>query len=264
MAGSAPNATSVTVDAFHRGQFVLVQPGEGHHRSGLDAMLLAATVADEFSGQLADLGAGAGAAALAVLSRCERAGATLVENDRVMLDCARQTLERPENARFASRAEVIDADVTLSGADRTRAGLADTSFDHVIANPPFNDARDRQTPKPGKAAGHVIDSDALATWCRTAAAITRPGGRFSLIARPSMLGTILSALEGRFGGISIRPVHPDCDGTAIRILVSGVKGSRARPGILPPVVLHRTGGAKGFSDEADDLINGRTCLPMDL
>ena len=58
-----------TLDAFHRGDFHVVQPSRGH-RSGMDAMMLAAAVPSSFAGRLADLGAGAGAAGLAVASRC--------------------------------------------------------------------------------------------------------------------------------------------------------------------------------------------------
>ncbi|HWT59787.1 MAG TPA: methyltransferase, partial [Rhizobium sp.] len=50
-----------TIDAFHRGAFHLVQPSGRGHRSGMDAMLLAALVADDRPVRVADLGAGAGA-----------------------------------------------------------------------------------------------------------------------------------------------------------------------------------------------------------
>ena len=56
-----------TVDIFHRGRFVLVQPKGAGHRSGVDAMILAASVPSGFSGLLADLGAGAGAAVVGVV-----------------------------------------------------------------------------------------------------------------------------------------------------------------------------------------------------
>ncbi|RUX04971.1 methyltransferase, partial [Mesorhizobium sp. M2A.F.Ca.ET.037.01.1.1] len=74
-ATTAPDTPAHTVDAFHRGRFWLVQPSQGGHRAGMDAMMLAAAVPSRFSGRLADFGAGAGAAALAVLSRCPSAQA---------------------------------------------------------------------------------------------------------------------------------------------------------------------------------------------
>ena len=52
-----------TIDAFHNGKFYIEQPKGVGHRSGIDAMLLGATVPLDATGKLADLGAGAGAAA---------------------------------------------------------------------------------------------------------------------------------------------------------------------------------------------------------
>ncbi|MGB6117358.1 MAG: methyltransferase, partial [Mesorhizobium sp.] len=140
-------ASDHSVDAFHRGRFVLVQPRRGH-RTGMDAMVLAAALPSTFEGRLADLGAGAGGAGLAVLSRCPQASAWLIERDADMAEFARMTLARPENAAFATRAEIICADVELTGAARTQAGLAPNSVDAVIMNPPFNAPDDRQTDDP--------------------------------------------------------------------------------------------------------------------
>src|SRR5690606_27508380 len=80
-----------TVDAFHRGDFHLVQPRRGH-RAGTDAMMLAAAVPGNFAGRLADLGAGAGAAGLAVAARCRLSQIVLVERSPEMASWARRTL----------------------------------------------------------------------------------------------------------------------------------------------------------------------------
>jgi len=253
-----------TVDAFHQGRFVLVQPSGGGHRAGLDAMLVAAMVPGGFGGALADLGAGAGAAALAVLSRCRDARAVMFENDPSMVDFARQTMERAENASLAPRARIVMADVALDGRAREAEGLERDEFDQVIANPPFNDARDRQTPDAARAAAHVIDAETMQAWIKTAAAIARPGGRFSMIARPSMLTGILTGMDRRFGAVAIRPIHARSGDAAIRILVSGVKGSRARLAMLPAVILHPDGASGQFTAQADALINGRAALAMEL
>ena len=85
-----------------------------------------------------------------------------------------------------------------------------------------------------------------------------------MIARPSMLADILAGMERRFGAIAIRPVHPRADEAAIRILVSGVKGSRARLALLPAVVLHPDGALGQFTPQADALINGEAALLMAL
>ena len=114
-----------TTDAFHRGDFWLVQPKRAGHRAGMDAMMLAAAVPGSFSGRLADFGAGAGAAGLAVASRCPAARVVLVENAPEMAAYADLTLAYPGNAHLRERAEVLHADVSLAGKARTAAGLAD-------------------------------------------------------------------------------------------------------------------------------------------
>lgn len=77
-AAIADKAEESTLDAFHRGAFHLIQPRRGH-RAGMDAMMLAASLPGSFAGRLADLGSGAGAAGLAVATRCPDATVALVE-----------------------------------------------------------------------------------------------------------------------------------------------------------------------------------------
>jgi len=256
MAGSP----SETIDAFHRGAFHVVQPKGRGHRSGMDAMLLAALVADERSIRVADLGAGAGAAGMAVASRLDRAEVVLFERSADMAAFARKSLLLPENAHFADRVSVVEADVTLTGKDRNEAGLVDDSFHHVIMNPPFNDASDRLTPDALKAEAHAMTDGLFEKWIRTAGAIMIPGGQLSLIARPESIGDIIAACGRRFGGIEITPIHPREGENAVRVLVTGIKGSRARLALRAPLTMHGEGTHK-FSDFVDDLNNGRAAYP---
>jgi tRNA1(Val) A37 N6-methylase TrmN6 len=248
-----------TVDAFHRGRFVVVQPENAGHRSGVDAMILAGAVPADFDGAIADFGAGAGAAGMAVAARCPKARVTLVENDPVMANFARRTISHEKNATFSSRLSVLEADVSLSGISRVNSGLCDRSFDHVIMNPPFNSPRDRATPDALKASAHVMAKGMFEAWLRTAAAVLRPGGNVAIIARPASLKEILSALEGRFGAVQVLPIHPRPSQAAIRILVTGVKGSRAGLSLAPPMVLHGESG-NGFSARAEAVINGEAWM----
>jgi tRNA1(Val) A37 N6-methylase TrmN6 len=246
-----------TIDAFHRGAFHVVQPKGRGHRSGMDAMLLAALVADERPIRVADLGAGAGAAGMAVASRLDAAEVVLFERSAEMAHFARKSLSLPDNARFADRVSLVEADVTLTGKERNLAGLGDDSFHHVIMNPPFNDAGDRLTPDMLKAEAHAMTEDLFERWIRTAGAIMIPGGQLSLIARPQSLADIIAACGRRFGGIEITPVHPRDGENAVRILATAIKGSRARLALRMPLVMHGEGTHK-FSDFVDDMNNGRS------
>ncbi|EJC74011.1 tRNA1(Val) (adenine(37)-N6)-methyltransferase [Rhizobium hidalgonense] len=245
-----------TIDAFHRGAFHLLQPKGRGHRAGMDAMLLAALVADDRPVRVADLGAGAGAAGLAVAARLAKAQVVLFERSAEMADYARRSILLPENAHLAGRASVVEADVTLTAKARNDAGLIDESFHHVIMNPPFNDAGDRRTPDALKAEAHAMTDGLFESWLRTAGAIMIPGGQLSLIARPQSIAEIITACGRRFGGIEITAIHPRPGENAVRILVTGIKGSRARLSLRAPLVMHEEGSHK-FSPLVDDFNNGR-------
>jgi tRNA1(Val) A37 N6-methylase TrmN6 len=248
-----------TVDAFHRGRFYLVQPAGRGHRAGMDAMMLAAAVPAAFAGRLADFGAGAGAAGLAVLSRCEGASALLVEKTEEMAAFARSTLAHPANAHLADRAAVLRADVTLTGRARVAAGLADNDFDFAIMNPPFNADVDRATPDDLKKEAHVMGGDLFERWVRSAAAVVRPRGGIVVIARPEQVGALLDAFRGRFGNAEMLAVHPRPDRAAIRIVLRGVRGGRGKLTIRPPLMLHETGSDR-FCAAADAINNGLASL----
>ncbi|MBY5606153.1 methyltransferase [Rhizobium leguminosarum] len=245
-----------TVDAFHRGGFHVVQPKGRGHRSGMDAMLLAALVADDRPVRVADLGAGAGAAGLAVASRLADAEVVLFERSAEMADYARRSIFLPGNAHIAGRVSVVTADVTLTAKARNDAGLTDESFHHVIMNPPFNDAGDRRTPDALKAEAHAMTDGLFESWIRTAGAIMIPGGQLSLIARPQSIAEIITACGRRFGGIEITAIHPRPAENAVRILVTAIKGSRARLSLRAPLIMHEEGSHK-FSPLVDDFNNGR-------
>lgn len=256
---SEGDTTAQTLDVFHRGAFHLVQPALKGHRSGVDAMILASAVPGTFSGHLADLGAGAGAAGIAVAARCNAAEVTLIERSSFMADFARKSVAHPLNQTLAQRVSVLEADVALTGKARIAAGLADNTFDFAIMNPPFNEARDRSTPDPLKAEAHVMPDGMFEQWLRTAAAIVKPGGGVAIIARPGSIGAILDALTGRFGGLKIVPVQPRADAAAIRIVITGIRASRAGLSLMPALILHEDHG-NGFTPRADAINNGLASL----
>ncbi|MFP5075965.1 tRNA1(Val) (adenine(37)-N6)-methyltransferase [Rhizobium sp. YIM 134829] len=251
--GAAPPCE--TIDSFHRGGFHLVQPLGRGHRSGMDAMLLASLVATP--GRVVDLGAGAGAAGLAVAARLEDAEVLLVERAPDMADFARRSLALPENSHLARRCQVLEADVTLTGRARLAAGLEDEVFDHAIMNPPFNSAADRMTPDPLKAEAHAMSEGLFDAWIRTAGALLRPGGQLSLIARPESIAEIVTACGRRFGGLEITALLPREGEDAVRILVTAIKQSRARLTLRAPLVMHEPGSHR-FTVEVDALNNGRS------
>lgn len=245
---------AATVDAFLGGQVEAVQPASRAHRSGLDAVLLAAAIDADFSGTLFDLGSGAGVAGFCVAARCTAAYAVLVDRDAVALGHARSALTRPANHRFAARVALVEANIAAPETMRAAAGLNRASADVVIMNPPYRtDASGTRSPHTERATAHVLAEDGLDPWLRAAASLLRAGGDVAIIFPASGLDELLAAMAGRFGGAAILPVHPRADLPAHRVIVQARKGSRAPLQLLPGLVLHASVG-NGYLVEADRIL----------
>jgi tRNA1(Val) A37 N6-methylase TrmN6 len=244
--GAAPVQGEVTVDAFLGGQVEALQPARGHHRAGLEAVLLAASLDSRISGTVVDLGAGVGVAGFCVAARCKRAKVVLVERDPVAGACARAALDRPANAGFADRVRVVSADIAAPEAERIGAGMGRDLADHVIVNPPFHvPATASVSPQRARADAHHLGSGGLDAWLRAAASVLKFRGDVTIVFRADGLDALLASIGRRFGGLDILAIHPRAGEPAHRILVRAVKGSRAALRILPPLVLHAESGG-GF------------------
>ncbi len=245
---------SIREDALLGGKLRLLQPSRGH-RAGTDAVLLAAAAPD--GAVLIDAGAGVGTAGLAVGLRSPDSDIVLVERDAETALLAARNIELNG---LQTRARVVVADL-LSPAGRRAAGLADNSADVVISNPPFYDAATvRVSPHGRKASAHVGSGDFIGDWLRAFAAVLKGDGRMALIHRPEALAEILAGCEGRFGALTVLPVHPRAEAPAVRILVGGVKGSRAPLRLLRGLVLHGPNGS--FTPEAEAIHRGEAFLDL--
>ena len=230
-------------DLFLDGRLAVLQPRKGRHRAGTDAVLLAASVQSEARGTLVDLGAGAGVAGLCAVAVRPALRAVLVEVDPLAADLARRSLDLEENQAFADRVRVVEADLLAREPVRRAAGLEPGMAGHVIMNPPFHEPGTvRASPKAARAFAHVLSDEGLEGWVRTAASLCAPGGRFSAIWPADRLSVLLNAVERRFGSLGVLPLFPADGVPAIRVIVAGIKGSRARTRLMAGMTLHRADG----------------------
>lgn len=231
-------------DAFLGGLLRILQPRRGY-RAGLDAVLLAAAAptVDAASGEplrVLDAGAGVGVVGLCFARRVAHARVVLVERDPVLAALARENVARNG---LGDRVQVLEADVAAPLATSPGLSAAAGSFDLALCNPPFHDAAAGTSARHAlKAASHAMPAGSLAHWLRFLAAMARPQGAMALIHRADALGEILEASARRFGALQVRPLHPYAETPASRVLVQGIKGSRAPLQIAAGVILHRPDG----------------------
>ena len=240
-------ASDLTDDGALSGRLRLLQPRRGH-RFGHDAILLAAATSAREGDLGAELGAGIGAAGLALALRVAGARVWLVEIDPALAALA------AENARrngLADRVEAVALDVGAAAAAFARAGLPPGSCDFVLMNPPFNDpARHQASPQPHRRLAHASPAGALPMWVETAARLLRPSGLLTVIYRADAFDRLMAVLAPGFGAITLMPVQPKAETNAIRVIVRAVKGSRAPCAIAPGLVLAQADGQSTAAAEA--------------
>lgn len=250
----AGNTTSE--DLFLGGALKIRQPRNGY-RAGTDAVLLAALISSDPTGPVLDAGAGVGVVGLCVAARFPKAKVVLIEREPHLVSLARRNIE--DNG-LASRVQVIEADIMRASEALRRGGIKSETFATVLANPPYHD--DRRSTAAGsrlKAVSHQMPEEEFDAWARFMCRMAAPGGRAAMIHKVEALPRILAAFEGRFGALSLLPIHARAGEPAIRVIVDGIKGSRAPLSIKPGLVLH--GPDHAFVPEVDAVFRKGAALP---
>jgi tRNA1(Val) A37 N6-methylase TrmN6 len=233
-------------DAVLGGRLLLRQPLTGH-RVGHDAILLAAASGGRAGEHAVDLGAGVGAAGLALAARVAGLQVKLVEIDAALAWLA------SENARkngMDERVQVLACDAEDTNA-LLSAGLSPGSVDRVLMNPPFHDpSRHNLSPDARRRLAHAGDPGLLRRWIATAGWLLKPGGVLTLIWRADEVEQVLGALMPAFGAIVVLPVVPRDGGSPIRVLVRAVKGGTGAPAYRPALILNDSHGRPTPAAEA--------------
>jgi len=248
---------ALTEDAVLGGALRLRQPRRGH-RVGHDAVLLAAACPVLPGEHVVDLGAGVGAAGLALAARACDIAVTLVEIDP---DLAALAAQNAQLNGLAARVRSIALDAVAPARAFAAAGLVPESVARVLMNPPFNDpVRQKSSPDRRRRLAHAAPRETLAAWIRTAARLLRPRGTLTLVFRADGLAELARALDVVFGAVAVLPVYPKPDEPAIRILVRATKASRAPLALLPGLVLNDAGGNP--TPEAQAVLRAGATLPL--
>ena len=246
MAAAEAANSAVTEDAVLGGRLRLRQPRRGH-RVGHDAILLAAATAARPGEHAVELGAGVGAAGLALAARVPGLTVTLVEVDPRLCALA------AENARLNQlddRVRVLALDVAAPDAFDA-AGLKPGCAQRVLMNPPFHHAgRHNLSPDAGRRLAYAAPAGTLELWIASAARLLATGGVLTLIWRADGLAEVTAALARDFGGIGVLPVHPRPAAPAIRIRVRAEKRIRAAMSHYPGLDLNDRDGRPTPAAEA--------------
>ncbi len=246
---------SVTRNDFLGGRISAFQPKSGF-RAGSDSVLLAAAVRKETTCIL-ELGCGAGVAACCALSERAKAQALLVDMEAEALTLADKNLALNG---FEKRAKTLLLDVTQKGSIREQAGLQTNCFSTIIANPPFFiSSKGTGSPDALRKRARHMQKGELDNWVKTAAASASARGEIIFIHVMEALPELLAAFDARFGNIVILPIAPRAGEAATRVLIRGIKGSKAPLALMAPLILHGETGRE-FLPEVEAIFRGEGAL----
>jgi len=222
------------------GRVRYVQPRAGF-RSGIEPVLLAAAIPARPAERVLEGGAGAGAALLCLRARIPDVAAVGIELDPAMADLAGQNAA----ANGWPDLRMIVGDLT----ELPPIG----AFDHVIANPPYHDARGSASPIAERRLAKRAVGGGLAAWATALGRSLRARGTLTFILPAASLPEAMAAFTAAdCAPTAMLPLWPKRDVPAKLLLLRGIKGGRGAFRVLPGLVLHRSDG--GFTTEADAIL----------
>ncbi len=221
----------------------LLQP-DGGFRTSLDSVMLAAACPANAGEKVLDAGCGVGGASFCLLWRVPEIRLTGVDWFGDYIELAKKN-----NALNGHSAEFVQSDIRQFNADSKPV------FDHVIINPPFNEAG-KHMPSPDEARaqanGHLQEDLTLSDWIKAAHRLVKSNGSVTIIYPAHGIDKILIGFGKAFGAIEIIPLWPRAGVEAKRVIVRAIKDRQTPSRILPGIVLHNEDGS--YTTEADEIL----------
>jgi tRNA1(Val) A37 N6-methylase TrmN6 len=208
------------------GRMVYRQPRDGY-RTGLEPVLLAASVPARPGERVVEAGTGAGAGLLCLLSRVAGLTGIGLERDGAMAQLARDNLD----ANGFAGAAVLQTEIA--------AWQPDAAFDHAFANPPWHDQAGTASPMAAREGAKRAAPGLIAAWAAALAKSLRPRGTLSFILPAAALAEASLALEAaKCPEITLVPLWPREGAGAKMMIIRGVRLGRGPCAVHPGLILH--------------------------
>jgi tRNA1Val (adenine37-N6)-methyltransferase len=230
------------------GRVVYRQPATGF-RSGIEPVLLAASVPAEPGDHVLEAGSGAGAALLCLMMRVPGVRATGVEMQPALAELA------------AANAASNGFSTIRIIPERIEVAALPHAFDHAMANPPYHRPEGSISPDAGKETAKRASTMLIRRWIERLGGVLRHRGTLTLSVPAGLVPTCLQVMaEARCPCTAILPLWPKAERAAKLVLLRGIKGARVPMQILPGLVLHHADGS--YSEAAEMILRNASPLPF--
>ncbi len=220
---------------------------EDGFKTSIDAVLLAAACPAISGEHILDLGCGVGTAGLCAAARINDTHLTGLDVQRDHIDCATGN---------AALNNISKRCVFICGDIRS---FKETGFDHVICNPPYEEAgAHSRSPLDKNATARGHNESSLEEWIKCAFSCVKSGGSLTLIHKSDQIHKIILALGKSFGATEIIPLWPKEGAHAKRVIVRTIKHRKTVSKLHSGLILHKEDGS--YTDAAQAILRGGEAL----
>ncbi len=217
------------------------------HRTGIEPVLLAASIPARPGERVLEGGTGSGAALLCLAARIGAIEGVGIERDPTLAALARANIA----ANGFTGLSVLGADLQVARPE----GM----FDHAFANPPWHHQAGTRSADAGREAARRGAGGLFALWAARLAARLRHRGTLTLAIAAATLPDALAAIAAAgCGSLTLLPLWPHAGRPARLLLLRGIKGGRGPCVVLSGLVLHRPEG--GYTEQAEAILRDGATL----
>lgn len=217
----------LSVDDFIGGDVQIAQPLKGY-RSGVDPVLLAASVPATLGQSVLELGCGSGVASLCLGRRVEGLSLTGVELQARYADLARCNAVR----------NALEFDVHCADLSNLPAQVKAQRFDHVIANPPYFDRARGVASRNHERETGLGEKVSLEQWVKAASKRLAPKGHAHFVQRADRLPDLMFAIQRYIGMPEVQPLCARIGRSSHLVIVRAKKDGRADFCLHAPIIMH--------------------------
>jgi tRNA1(Val) A37 N6-methylase TrmN6 len=231
------------------GRVIYRQPVKGY-RTGIEPILLAASVPARPGERVLEAGTGAGGGLLALTARIKDISGAGLESDPAMARLAADNLA----ANLCAGVRIYCTDF--------ETWQPDGEYDHAFANPPWHSEASTPSPVQARRLAKIAGGTTLGRWTLKLASALRHRGTLSLILPAASLVEATQALAAaQCAEIAIIPLWPKHGLPAKLVILQGTRNGKGRVKILPGLCLHEQDGA--YTPAANRILRDGVALNLD-